>query len=115
MTLQMTSVKCHVTGNQSNMKNISVRIIRDLFGREMLKHFNKQSDIAQLYFRDLKIALKEFYELQDAFRWRVQREEPATLEKVLTRVEINGNMVYVVGHRDCLAPNAEWRPIIEIE
>jgi hypothetical protein len=54
-------------------------------------------------------------DILDALRWRTQRVEPAPSSKVLTRVEISGYVHYIVGHGDSLAPNAEWRPIIELE
>lgn len=86
----MMSEKCRVTESQSNMK-ISLDVIANEYTYEKMN------------------------EICDALRWRLQRITAAPSEKVLTRVNINGNMVYIVGHGDCLAPNAEWRPVIELD
>jgi hypothetical protein len=56
-------------------------------------------------------AHEKMIEICDVLRWRTQRDEV----KILSRVENNGYVYYIVGHGDCLAPNAEWRPIIELD
>lgn len=60
-------------------------------------------------------AYEKMKEICDALLWRKQYIQPAPSSKILTRVEINGYVHYIVGHGDCLAPNAEWRPIIELD
>ena len=54
-------------------------------------------------------------EIHTVLRLRVQRDEPAPCEDVLQRVLMNKKFMYMVTFGHCLAPNAEWHPIIELD